>query len=130
MRIFAGDGFRAIRSFRLLIHLPVEHGGQTFRFFTARTEHQASHVGSGFAVNLDLVDDVTHAIRVGELFEPTGKLGAILACHGISGNLLPHKLAVRRFLNVFANPVIVERAEHILFKRLLQANLIRDVIAK
>ena len=96
-----------------------------FRLITARAEHQTAHIGSGFAVNLDFVDDIAHAIRVGELFEPTGKLSAILVCHGISGNLLPHKLA-----NVFANPVIVGRAEHILFKRLLQANLIRNVIAK
>ena len=60
LRIFAGDGFRAVWPFRLLVHLLVEQVGQSFRFLASAAEHQTLHGCSGLAVDLYLVDDVAH----------------------------------------------------------------------
>ena len=45
-------------------------------------------------------------------------------------DLLAEQSAVRGFLNVLVNPVIMKRAEHVLFKRPLQTDFIRHVVAE
>ena len=130
LRILAGNGFRAVRPFRLLIHLLVEQGGKPFRLLASAAEHKPLHRGAGLTINLDFIDDIAHSIRIGELFKPMAQLVAFLVGHGIGFDVLAGEILVGRVLNVLVHAVIMERAEHVLFERLLQADLVGHIIAE
>lgn len=49
LRVLAGNGFRPVWSFRLLVHLPIKQVGKTLRLLTAAAKHQILHRGAGFA---------------------------------------------------------------------------------
>ena len=128
--MFAGNRLCAIRTFRLLVDLLIEQSGQALRLFAPTAEDQTLHVGAGFAVQLDFVDDIAHAAWAGELLEPMRQIVAFLLSPVARLDLLAEQSAVRGFLNVLVNPIIMKRAEHVLFKRPLQTDLIRHVVAE